>query len=312
MPYFLLAIFIGVSLVINQAAISLILGILFSVIKNRHSLSAVNVNGTNFLKAGIVLLGGTISLSSVSEISVNYLPLVSFYVLMVFLVGFLLGRILKVSQKHLILLVAGTAICGGTAIASLAPIIKSKTEELVSSISLVFLLNLFAIIAFPFIGEAIGLSQKQFGIFAALLFPKFRWLSVGIIVYTLAYLIAVYIAYLGCLSFFSTSRSNKDKDVRKNENHFGAYILGLITNILNPKAILFFVTVYTAVVNESTTKPLLSFYGLYMSVTTFIWFSCISYIFSNQTMTNKYQNFFPIFEKVIGIILIIIAIQLFL
>ena len=168
MTYFLLAIFIGVSLVINQAAISLILGILFSVIKNRYSLSAVNVNGTNFLKAGIVLLGGTISLSSVSEISVNYLPLVSFYVLMVFLVGFLLGRILKVSQKHLILLVAGTAICGGTAIASLAPIIKSKTEELVSSISLVFLLNLLAIIFFPLLGQYMGMSEKDFGIFAAL------------------------------------------------------------------------------------------------------------------------------------------------
>ena len=168
MTYFLLAIFIGVSLVINQAAISLILGILFSVIKNRHSLSTVNVNGTNFLKAGIVLLGGTISLSSVSEISVNYLPLVSFYVLMVFLVGFLLGRILKVSQKHLILLVAGTAICGGTAIASLAPIIKAKTEELISSISLVFLLNLLAIIFFPLLGQYMGMSEKDFGIFAAL------------------------------------------------------------------------------------------------------------------------------------------------
>ena len=168
MTYFLLAIFIGVSLVINQAAISLILGILFSVIKNRYSLPAVNVNGTNFLKAGIVLLGGTISLSSVSEITVNYLPLVSFYVLMVFLVGFLLGRILKVSQKHLMLLVAGTAICGGTAIASLAPIIKSKTEELVSSISLVFLLNLLAIIFFPLLGQYMGMSEKDFGIFAAL------------------------------------------------------------------------------------------------------------------------------------------------
>ena len=52
--------------------------------------------------------------------------------------------------------------------AALAPIIKSKKEELASSITIVFLLNLFAIIAFPFIGEAIGLSQRQFGIFAAL------------------------------------------------------------------------------------------------------------------------------------------------
>ena len=168
MTYFLLAIFIGVSLVINQAAISLILGIFFSVIKNRYSLSTVKVKGTNFLKAGIILLGATISLGSVSEISVNYLPLVSLYVLMVFLIGFLLGRLLKVSKKHLILLVAGTAICGGTAIASLAPVIKAKTEELVSSISLVFLLNLLAIIFFPLIGQYLGMSEKDFGVFAAL------------------------------------------------------------------------------------------------------------------------------------------------
>ena len=52
--------------------------------------------------------------------------------------------------------------------AALAPIIKAKKEELASSITIVFLLNLFAIVAFPFIGEAIGLTQKQFGIFAAL------------------------------------------------------------------------------------------------------------------------------------------------
>jgi len=168
MSYFLLAIFVGVSLVINQAAISLILGIFFSVIKNRYFLAPVKVNGTNLLKAGIVLLGGTISLGSVSEISINYLPLVSCYVLMIFLVGFLLGKALKVPKKHLILLVAGTAICGGTAIASIAPVIKAKTEELVSSISLVFLLNLLAIISFPVIGQYLGMSEKEFGVFAAL------------------------------------------------------------------------------------------------------------------------------------------------
>ena len=168
MTYLLLAIFITLSLVIDQAAISLLLGIFFSVIKEKYSLTSTKINGTNFLKAGIILLGVTISVDSVSEISANYLPLVSFYVLMVFFVGFLLGRVLKVSKKHLILLVAGTAICGGTAIASLAPVIKSKTEELVSSISLIFLLNLLAIIFFPLIGQYFGMSEKEFGIFAAL------------------------------------------------------------------------------------------------------------------------------------------------
>ncbi|MDP6019623.1 MAG: hypothetical protein QGI32_26360, partial [Candidatus Latescibacteria bacterium] len=103
MTYLLLAIFITLSLVIDQAAISLLLGIFFSVIKEKYSLTSTKINGANFLKAGIILLGATISVDSVSEISVNYLPLVSFYVLMIFLVGFLLGRVLKISKKHLIL-----------------------------------------------------------------------------------------------------------------------------------------------------------------------------------------------------------------
>lgn len=131
----------------------------------------------------------------------------------------------------------------------------------------------------------------------------FAWLKIGA---------GIYIAYLGCLSFFSKPKALNEKDSRDNKNYLGSYTLGLITNILNPKAILFFVTVFTAVVNESTTAILLGLYGLYMSVTTFIWFTGISYIFSNQTLTTKYENFIPIFEKAIGIILILIAIQLFL
>ncbi|MCH2478528.1 MAG: LysE family translocator [Gammaproteobacteria bacterium] len=123
---------------------------------------------------------------------------------------------------------------------------------------------------------------------------------------------AVYIAYLGCLSFFAKPNPLNNENRKHNENYLGSYVLGLITNILNPKAILFFITLFTVVVNETTTTILLVFYGLYMSITTFIWFTGISYIFSNQALTKKYENFIPVFEKVIGIILIIIAIQLFL
>ena len=168
MIYFLLAFFISLSLVIGQAAISLILGIFFSVINEKFSLSAPKINGTNFLKAGIIFLGGTISLSSVSEITVDYLPLVSIYVLFIFLIGFVIGKLLKVPKNHLILLVVGTAICGGTAMAALAPIIKSKAGELVSSISLIFLLNLIAIVIFPYLGHFLEMTESEFGIFAAL------------------------------------------------------------------------------------------------------------------------------------------------
>ena len=131
----------------------------------------------------------------------------------------------------------------------------------------------------------------------------FRWLKV---------LASIYIAYLGYLSIFKSSTSVSDEGKKDNENYVGSFTLGLITNILNPKAILFFITVFTAVVDASTTRLLLGIYGLYMSITTFIWFTGISYIFSNQGLRDRYKQFIPFFEKGIGIVLIIFAVGLIL
>ena len=131
----------------------------------------------------------------------------------------------------------------------------------------------------------------------------FRWLKV---------LASIYIAYLGYLSIFKSSTSVSDEGKKDNENYVGSFTLGLITNILNPKDNLFFITVFTAVVDASTTRLLLGIYGLYMSITTFIWFTGISYIFSNQGLRDRYKQFIPFFEKGIGIVLIIIAVGLIL
>ena len=159
---------LGLALFLQQAALSLFLGIFLSYLNNKLSLSPLSVNGSLFLKAGIICLGGTISLQSLGTISVDYIPLVSIYVIAIMLIGILIGKAIKLPKNLTLLLVSGTAICGGTAIASLAPIIKAKSEDLVASISLVFLLNAIAIILFPYIGEFYDMTDAEFGVFSAL------------------------------------------------------------------------------------------------------------------------------------------------
>ena len=159
---------LGLAVFLQQAALSLFLGIFLSYFNSRLSLTPVSVNGSFFLKAGIICLGGTISLNSLGTISLDYIPLVSIYVIAIMIFGILIGKLIRLPHNLTLLLVSGTAICGGTAIASLAPIIKAKSEDLVASISLVFLLNAIAIILFPYIGEFFEMTDAEFGIFSAL------------------------------------------------------------------------------------------------------------------------------------------------
>jgi uncharacterized integral membrane protein (TIGR00698 family) len=84
------------------------------------------------------------------------------------LLGWALGRALKVQQKASFLISAGTAICGGSAIAAVGPIANASEEEMAVSLGTVFVLNSVALLLFPMIGWALHLSQTQFGLWSAL------------------------------------------------------------------------------------------------------------------------------------------------
>lgn len=83
-------------------------------------------------------------------------------------VGVLLGRVLKVNPKNAYLISSGTAICGGSAIAAVAPIIDADDNDTSLALATIFILNAVALFIFPPIGEALGLSQQQFGTWAAI------------------------------------------------------------------------------------------------------------------------------------------------
>src|SRR5713101_954542 len=84
------------------------------------------------------------------------------------LLGLFIGRLIVVDRKVSFLINVGTAICGGSAVAAVSPIIHADDEEIAVSLGTVFVLNSIALLVFPFIGFALHLTQSQFGLWAAL------------------------------------------------------------------------------------------------------------------------------------------------
>ena len=168
MIYIVFSLFFVLVLFIGNAAASIFIGIIFAlIIKPEKSFVSLKI-GTTPLQIGIVILGATISLPYAWSVSANYLPWISLFVLGSFFTGLVLGKILGIHHRIAFLLSAGAAICGGTAMAAVAPIIKAKPQELLIAMTIVFLLNALAIIFFPIIGGYLEMTNFQFGAWSAL------------------------------------------------------------------------------------------------------------------------------------------------
>ena len=168
MLYLILSIAALVAIIIGNAALSIFLGILFTYFFKPPKIFFLRSIGTIPLQIGIVLLGATISLPYAIDISSEYLPWISLFVIVSFFAGLLIGKILGVNNRIAFLLSSGAAICGGTAMAAVAPIIKAKPQELLIAMSIVFLLNAIAILLFPLAGNYLEMSNFEFGAWSAL------------------------------------------------------------------------------------------------------------------------------------------------
>ena len=168
MLYFITIIIIAISLWIGNSAVSLFLGISLGLFYKLPKDFLTQKYGSRILQTGIVFLGGSLSLDSLYETNSVYFFWISLYVVLAFGAVILLGKILGVSQKLSFLLASGTAVCGGTAIASVAPSIKARPEDLTMAITIVFLLNAVAVLLFPTLNNFIQLNEVQFGAWVAL------------------------------------------------------------------------------------------------------------------------------------------------
>jgi uncharacterized integral membrane protein (TIGR00698 family) len=120
------------------------------------------------LQASVVALGFGMNLHEVLKAGRSGFIYTALGIGFALLAGFLIGKLLAVRGTTSYLISTGTAICGGSAIAAIGPILQASEEEMAVALGTVFILNSIALFIFPSIGAALQLSQSQFGLWAAL------------------------------------------------------------------------------------------------------------------------------------------------
>ncbi len=120
------------------------------------------------LQISVVGLGFGMDLRQVLRVGRSGFLYTAIGITFAMLLGWGLGKILRVDRKTSFLISAGTAICGGSAIAAVAPITDASEEEIAVSLGTVFVLNSIALMVFPAIGTALHMTQQQFGLWSAL------------------------------------------------------------------------------------------------------------------------------------------------
>ncbi|WP_426702348.1 YeiH family protein [Rhodanobacter sp. Col0626] len=165
----LLALLLGRWLpLIGGPVIGIVLGI---IVRNLLSpgeryTPGIAFTGKKVLQWSIIALGFGLSLSQVAKTGLESLSVTLVTMTVAFLAARLLGRWLGVHDKLKILIGVGTAICGGSAIAAVTPIIRPDDHDTAFAISTIFLFNLVAVLLFPLLGHLMHLSDLGFGLWA--------------------------------------------------------------------------------------------------------------------------------------------------
>lgn len=152
-----------------QAAWALLYGIVLGYFMNDFYEQKKNDKlSKNLLRISIVGLGFTLSLKDVLAVSSQSLWITIFSIVLVFISAYLLSKKIKLSPKMCFLIASGTAICGGSAIAAVSPVIRAKNKDISNALVSVFILNAVALFVFPLIGHWFHLNDFQFGLWSAI------------------------------------------------------------------------------------------------------------------------------------------------
>jgi uncharacterized integral membrane protein (TIGR00698 family) len=148
--------------------VALLSGILFGLLFTHPYAQPSRTASRILLQVSVVALGFGMNLFEVLKAGRSGFTYTALGISFAFLGGTALARLLEVRGNTSFLITTGTAICGGSAIAAIGPIVQANEEEMAVSLGTVFILNSAALLIFPPIGNALHLSQSQFGLWAAL------------------------------------------------------------------------------------------------------------------------------------------------
>lgn len=162
------ALFFATALPFINSAIALVMGFTFAVTLGNPLTEWSQKTSKLLLKLSVIGLGFGVNIEQVLEVGRSSLVLTIISITAIIGMGELLGHLLKIKRNTSVLISFGTAICGGSAIAAMSPIIKAKDEEIAVALATVFSLNAVALVVFPYLGHYFQLTEHQFGVWAAL------------------------------------------------------------------------------------------------------------------------------------------------
>ncbi len=164
---FLLALVLCLSPIISPP-IALVMGLIIAQFIG-HPYLHLNHKATHILlRVSVVGLGFGMNVTSAMKAGKEGILFTIVSITGTLLIGFLMGKFFRIEKKTSYLISAGTAICGGSAIAAISPVIKAQEKQISVALGTIFILNSIALFIFPVIGHAFHLSQTQFGLWCAI------------------------------------------------------------------------------------------------------------------------------------------------
>ena len=153
---------------IGAAVIAMFIGMILNRFLGGKAILKAGLKFTSkkILKFAIILLGLSLNITTVLNVGKMSLAVMAFTLLTCFGGGYFIGRALGLNWKLSNLISAGTGICGGSAIAAIAPTIDAEDNDVAYAMSATFLFDMAMIVLFPIMGRALGMTDQAFGIWA--------------------------------------------------------------------------------------------------------------------------------------------------